>query len=146
MIRRIALTTIVLAVTVILAIIIASETGIEVVTVHSKRQDGSVKKTRLWIAENAGQLWLRAGVPNEAWLEHIAREPVIGLERNGTVTSYRAVPSTDTGERDRVHALMRDRYGFNDRLISMIRDGSKSIAVRLEPVEGGTRPDSIETE
>ena len=44
------------------------------------------------------------------------------------------VPVTnDPGQPARIHALMRDKYGWADRVVSVIGDRSQSIAVRLDP-------------
>jgi hypothetical protein len=47
----------------------------------------------------------------------------------------KAVPVHDPAIRDRIHALMRDKYPFADRLISVMRDPSGSVPVRLETVQ-----------
>ena len=116
-------------------VILASEMAGEVVTVHTVAPDGTPKATRLWIVEDGGTLWLRAGVPSEAWLAHVDRTPTISLERGGTRMRMRAVPVRDApAVHTRLHALMRARYGNVDAFISMLRDGEKSVMVRLEPV------------
>ena len=115
-------------------VILASEMAGEVVTVHTIAPDGTPKATRLWVVDDGGTLWLRAGVPSEAWLAHVDRTPVIGFERGGSTTRMRAVPvRDDPAVRERIHALMRARYGNVDVLISMLREGEKSVMVRLEP-------------
>jgi hypothetical protein len=35
--------------------------------------------------------------------------------------------------RDRIHALMREKYGRADQLVSVLRDPAQSVPVRLEP-------------
>lgn len=116
-------------------VILASEMAGEVVTVHTVAPDGTPKATRLWIVDDGGTSWLRGGVPSEAWLAHVDENPIIELERNGARTRMRAVPvRDDPATRDRVHALMRARYGNFDAFISTLRDGEKSVMVRLEPV------------
>lgn len=115
-------------------VILASEMAGEVVTVHTVASDGTPKATRLWVVDDGGSQWLRAGMPNEAWLSHVDRTPVIEFERAGKTTRMRAIPvRDDPAVRARVHALMRERYGNVDAFISMLRDGEKSVMVRLEP-------------
>jgi hypothetical protein len=116
-------------------VILASELAGEVVTVRSAAPDGGAKATRLWIVDDGGTLWLRAGVPSEAWLAHVDQTPTITLERGGTSTRIRAVPVRDSPAiRARIHGLMRARYGTVDAFISMLRDGERSVMVRLEPL------------
>jgi hypothetical protein len=47
---------------------------------------------------------------------------------------YRALPVRQPQVRDRIHALMREKYGMADRLVSLIRDPAQSVPVRLEPL------------
>lgn len=116
-------------------VILASELAGEVVTVHTVAPDGAPKATRLWVVDDGGAEWLRAGVPSEPWLAHVDRTPVIEFERAGTTRRMRAVPvRDDPAVHARIHALMRERYGNVDRFISMLRDGDKSVMVRLEPL------------
>ena len=72
MIRRLLIAVgIVLALgaTFLISIIVASETGAEVVTVETEEPDGSVRETRLWIVDEANFAWLRAGMGPVPWLE-----------------------------------------------------------------------------
>lgn len=116
------------------AVILLSEMAGEVVTVHTVASDGTPKATRLWIVDDDGTPWLRAGVPSETWLAHVDRSPYLTLERGGQRTRMHAVPVRDSPEtRDRIHGLMRTRYGNFDAFISLLRDGDRSVMVRLEP-------------
>ena len=119
------------------SILVASEQGEEIVTLTTFEADGSAAETRLWVVESEGAAWLRAGVPTSGWLLRIEQSPVVEVERAGRKGRYRAVPVREPGARDRIHALMRAKYGLADRWISLIRDSAGSVAVRLEPsVEG----------
>lgn len=37
----------------------------------------------------------------------------------------------DPATRDRVHALMAEKYGWAEKVIAAMRDGSQSVPVRL---------------
>jgi hypothetical protein len=39
--------------------------------------------------------------------------------------------------RDRIHALMREKYGTADRLVGVLRDPAQSVPVRLESLGAG---------
>ena len=118
----------------VMAIFAASESGEEIVTLRSRAADGSLQETRLWVVDDGGYAWLRAGVPTNAWLVRIESDPAVEVERSGETAAYTAVPVREPVVRDRIHALMRAKYAFPDRFISLIRDGDLSVAVRLEPV------------
>jgi len=121
-----------LAVLFVASIFAASEMGSEVVTVTTWEADGSPVETRLWVVDDDGHAWLRAGVPTSGWLQRIEGNPKIRVDRGGAALDLRAVPIRDPERRDRVHAQMREKYGWIDTWISLIRDGSQSVAVRLE--------------
>jgi hypothetical protein len=81
---------------------------------------------------------MRSGVPGSGWLLRIEADPDVRVGRDGELTRFRAVPVLgDAAVRDRVHALMREKYGWADRLVGMMRDGTKSVPIRLEPVDEG---------
>ncbi len=121
-----------LAVLFVASIFAASEMGREVVSVTTWEADGTPVETRLWVVEDEGYSWLRAGVPTSSWLLRIEDNPKVHVGRGDAVLDLRAVPVRDPERRDRIHALMREKYGWTDAWISLIRDGSQSVAVRLE--------------
>jgi hypothetical protein len=117
------------------AVMLASEYGGEVVVLHTKDGDAD-KTTHLWVVDDAGFAWLRAGTPGSGWLKRIEANPDVTVERGGQTYHFRAVPVREPVVRDRIHALMREHYPLADRLISVMRDGNDSVAVRLEPAPG----------
>jgi hypothetical protein len=115
-------------------IYLASELGPEIVTLRTTDAHGGTVETRLWVVEHDGASWLRAGVDGSGWLARLEAHPEVEVERGGRWTGMRAIPVRgDPATRDRIHALMAEKYGLSDRLISSIRDGDGSIPVRLEP-------------
>jgi hypothetical protein len=112
-----------------------SELGGEVVTLHTKAPDGETQ-TRIWVVDDGGFAWLRAGNPSNGWLARIDANPDVVVERNGESTRFNAVPVRDDPTlRDRIHALMREKYSWADRIVSLIGDRTKSVPIRLDPVE-----------
>lgn len=109
----------------------ASEFAEEVVVLRTFDADDKIFETSLWIVEDKrGALWLRAGMPGSGWVERIQGNPDVELVRNGATTLRTAqlVPES----RDKVHAMMRERYGWADQIISGLRDGSGAVGVRLD--------------
>lgn len=132
-IRRIVVLLLVLAVALVAGIFAASELGGEVVSLHTHGPDGDAT-TRTWVVDDAGFAWLRSGTPENGWLVRIDAAPDVIVERGGESLHFRAVPvRDDPAVRDRIHALMRDKYTWADRIVSLIRDGSRSVPIRLEP-------------
>ena len=116
----------------VISILAASEGGAEIVTLTTIESDGSELATRLWIVDDGGFSWLRSGMPDTRWLRQIESIPDVVVERGDKAVRLRAVPVRDAKVRDRIHSLMRDKYGWADRWVSLIRDGTQSVAVRLE--------------
>ncbi|MFI5314105.1 MAG: nitroreductase/quinone reductase family protein [Myxococcota bacterium] len=115
------------------AIFAASEFGGEVVTLRT-REGSAERRTHLWVVDDAGFAWLRAGEPSSGWLARIDANPDVTVERGGVTTHFHAVPVRDPAVRDRIHALMREKYPLADRFISAMRDPNGSVPVKLEPV------------
>ncbi|UCE85781.1 MAG: hypothetical protein JSU66_15870 [Deltaproteobacteria bacterium] len=119
---------------------VASEVGGEVVTVFTVSDAGEPVETRLWIVDDGGFAWLRAGQAQSRWLARIDATPEIEVERAGQRSAYRAVPVRDAAARDRIHRRMAEKYGWADRLIAVMRDPSGSVAIRLEPTGDAPNP------
>lgn len=115
------------------SVLLASELGGEVVKLETADAGEAIVATHLWVVDSEGRAWLRAGVPSSGWLQRIEANPRVMLTRDGRSARFLAVPVRDAEARDRIHALMREKYGLADRWISLIRDGSRSVPVRLEP-------------
>jgi hypothetical protein len=117
------------------AIFAASEFGGEVVNLQTVDASGAKHSTHLWVVDDGGFGWLRAGVPTSGWLVRIEANPDVTVERGGVSYHMKAVPVHEPAVRDRIHALMREKYPFADRLISVMRNPNGSVPVRLENVQ-----------
>jgi hypothetical protein len=112
------------------AILIASETGGEVVVVTTRDESGREFETSLWVVDHRGSAYLRAGDKESSWCQRLLARPAIKMLRRDSVGYYRAVPEPEsTGQ---IEALMARDYGWADQLIGLIRDPGKSVAIRLE--------------
>lgn len=112
------------------AIVLASELGGEVVTVVTTDERGIDYETSLWVVDDAGQAWLRAGSTDSAWYQRLRQNPEIRMERDGEQHTYEAVPQPR--KTARINALMARKYGVADRIVSLIRDDAASMAIRLD--------------
>jgi hypothetical protein len=114
-----------------LAVLAASELGGEVVTLYTRAPGGGESRTSLWVVEHEGFQYLRAGDRDSGWFERLRHAPEVRVERGGKVATYQAVPTPELTAT--IDALMAERYGLADRLIGLVRDPSKSMAVKLVP-------------
>jgi hypothetical protein len=115
----------------------ASELGGEVVALRT-RHGVDTTATHLWVVDDAGYAWLRAGSTRSRWLRRID-EPDVVLVRAGRALRARATPVPDPRVRDRVNRLMREKYGFADRVVGFLvvltgGDRVRAVPVLLEPV------------
>jgi hypothetical protein len=99
----------------VLAHLALIEIGQEVVVVHKRYSDGSVHEARLWIVDAGEYAWLHHGYAGDDWILHLAVQPIIEVERGGQTLQYRAQP--DAAADPKVHQLLREKYGFADRLV-----------------------------
>ncbi|MEE9280775.1 MAG: nitroreductase/quinone reductase family protein [Myxococcota bacterium] len=113
--------------------VVATSPSEDVVVLVTRGPDGAAHKTSLWIVEDEGRLWLRSGNPTSAWLARLRSNPDVELARAGERTAYRAVPVETTQARDRVNALMAEKYGTSGGLAAWFGDRSRSVPIRLDP-------------
>jgi len=109
---------------------VASESG-EVVVLTTRDPQGEPHDTRLWVVEHAGHAWLRAGADVQGWYQRLVASPQVVVERDGESGRYTAVPVP--AEREAVHALMREKYGWADRYISLLFGRDDAVPIRLDP-------------
>jgi hypothetical protein len=114
------------------ALAMASEMGGEVVEITTRDDRDVEYKTSLWIVEDQGSEWLRAGSRESAWYKRLVANPEIRMQRNGQTFPYRATPVREATPR--INALMARDYGWADQVVGLMRDESKSVAVRLERI------------
>ena len=107
-----------------------------VAVIETQIPGGTIRSTHVWYTEPGGELWLEAGTPENAWFQDVLRNPALTLEANGRVSRYTAHRDDSPSAHSRIRSLIREKYGFRDRWVGLIVDTSRSVAVRLVPVEG----------
>lgn len=121
----------ILAVTALILQRVAAESG-EVVLLRTI-DSGKMAETRVWIVEEHGTTWLRAGRRQAGWYQMIMNNPVVEVERSGEVYEAHAFPIEGGEWVDHVNALMLRKYGWADQVIGLWVDRSESVAIRLDP-------------
>ena len=107
------------------------EVGREVVTLRTQNPDGTWKETRLWVVDYDGSTWLHSAGP--VWAHRFDDQPVVELERSGSVQRYTATPVS--GPHPEIDAALREKYGIADRWVRFIAPCDEStLPVRLTPV------------
>ena len=111
------------------------EVGREVVVLHKWAPGGAAHKTRLWIVDEGRYSWLHHGYPDSEWIRRLETDANVTIERGGRTRQYRAIPDPESHQR--VHKLLREKYGIADRWVRFVKGGTEpcpAVPVRLEPV------------
>lgn len=111
----------------------------EVVTLVTFDAQGRPFETRLWVVDVDGSAYVRAANPHEGWLDRVRLRPEIHLLRKGGLLTVRAVPEDGSALRHEVDVAMERKYGWVDRALVLVRDHSRAVPVRLEPLASATR-------
>jgi hypothetical protein len=106
------------------------EFGREVIVLRTRDAEGGWLETRLWIVDDGDHAWIHGG--DSAWMRNLQANPLVEVERGGKNDPYSAVPVP--GPHQRVHELLREKYGIADWWVRFIGGDEGSVPVRLEPL------------
>jgi hypothetical protein len=106
----------------------------EVVVIRTRADDGSLRQTHIWIAEEESSWMLEAASPESAWYRDLLREPRAEIQRGDRVVPVRLTALPGSEGRARIRTAFRRKYGLADRWIAFIQDGSRSVLVLAEPI------------
>ncbi len=104
----------------------------EVVTLYTTDGEGKTYTSRIWVVDHGPQIWVRSLDPTSPWLDRLIGHPEVKLLRGGAITAYHATPFTH--RRERVNALMAERYGWADWFLSKIEGRDEAVPVYLDPL------------
>lgn len=113
---------------------LALESG-EVAVLRTRAPDGGFAQTRVWVADADGAALIEAADSQRAWYQSLRMHPDVELLRDGAPLRYRATPEPGPEGRERIRALMREKYGWADWWVGMLQDNADSVLVRLEPLD-----------
>ena len=107
---------------------VASE-RVEVVQLHTLDANGEELTTRLWVVDDEGYQYLRAGDTDSGWAARLLASPSFALTRHGGQLRYVAVVRPD--KRQRINDLMQAKYTWGDTVIALLV-GDRDSAMPLE--------------
>jgi hypothetical protein len=110
----------------------------ETVVILTKEEDGAPRETTVWLVVIDGQGYVRTG--DTHWHQNIVREPQIGIRIAEKEYPVRAAHVTDPALRAKVHAAMREKYGFSDTFVGWFSNEEAAQIMRLEPREIAPAP------
>ena len=106
----------------------------EVVVIRTGSADGSVRETRIWIADEDGSWWLEAASAESPWYRDVLANPSVEIVREGRMLRASVIPEPGEDGHRKIRRLFRQKYGLADAWIGLIQDVSGSILIRVEPV------------
>ena len=104
--------------------------GVAVVTTQA---DSGSRSTHVWYVEDAGELVLEAGSPENPWFRDIQVRSQLRFSAKEFSGTYVAKPAPNPEGHRRVRRLLREKYGVRDWWIELLFGTTHSVAVLLEP-------------
>ena len=97
-----------------------------------------INETALWSASDGIDLWVEAPAVDTDWYRQLLDDPMVEVREHGRTHRFLAQP--EPSARTRVRRLHRDKYGWADLALGLLRDPERVIAVRLKRLpDSGTR-------
>jgi len=105
--------------------------GREVVVVETIASGGEAHRTRTWVADDDGALWVEAANPDRPFLRDLEAAPAAVVERGGRRLTCGATVDASTDGHRRIRTLLAAKYGWADRWVALLADTSRSAAIRF---------------
>ena len=103
---------------------------VEEISAITADEDGSVRETTIWLAVVDGRGYIRTG--NTTWGANVVRDQAITVRVEGKELPVQVQFVEDEALRQRVVATFREKYGWSDAMIGIIR-GSHPKIMQLDP-------------
>ena len=131
-IRNVVIGAAVLAVAFGATTLIALE-GKDVAVLYTRDDAGGARRTRVWVAESDGALWVEAATPERGFYRDLVLRPELDVEHGGRARRMIARPEPGDAGHEQIRTMLRDKYGWADCWVALLQDTSRSVAVRLDP-------------
>ena len=103
---------------------------VEEISAITADEDGSARETTIWLAVVDGRGYIRTG--NTTWGDNVDRDQAIAVRVEGTEIPVQVRFIEDEALRERIAATFREKYGWSDAMIGIIR-GSHPKIMQLDP-------------
>lgn len=101
---------------------------LETVSVVTADAGGAERETTIWVVVLDGTAYIRTS-ESSPWGDEVEQASRIGLRGGDELRQVAPSPITDTAQRERVTAAFREKYGFQDALISVFRGEARIWSV-----------------
>ncbi|MBW2394482.1 MAG: DUF2255 family protein [Deltaproteobacteria bacterium] len=102
------------------------EGTIEVLT---SDEDGAARETTIWIVIVDGAAYIRTG--GTSWGENVQRASQVQVRLEGATRAFEVVFVEDDAVRTQITDAFREKYGFQDKVVSFLRGSSRPLIMRL---------------
>lgn len=103
------------------------------VVIVTRNEDGTPRETKIWLVVVGGRAFVRTG--SSRWGRNAERDPRVRLRVEGEEVALRARPVEEPELRRRVEEAFREKYGFSDWLVGLLR-GHHPRIFELLPRDG----------
>ncbi|MBW2416140.1 MAG: nitroreductase family deazaflavin-dependent oxidoreductase [Deltaproteobacteria bacterium] len=104
--------------------------NVEVIQILTSDADGDTRVTPVWFVRVAGATYLRTS--GSRWLANLQRDPDVTVRVESVDHPQRAQVVEDPRIVDAVENASREKYGFQNTLVRLVRTGSIDV-IRLDP-------------
>lgn len=101
-------------------------TGVETITVVTETEEGEAHETTIWLVMVDGKGYIRTS-KRSGWGKNVKRNPAITVRVESTDYPVSATVVEDAEVYDGVTARFREKYGFGDAFIGIIRGSNPPI-------------------
>ena len=112
----------------------ATASTIEVVT---SDVDGETRETTIWIVVLEGVPYITTS--GTTWGENVERDLRVIVRLADSTRPFDVLFVTGESERTKIHDAFREKYGFQDKLVSFFIDPAQSRIMKLVDSDGARR-------
>ena len=113
---------------------LAALTAAEEIKIETKSATGAVHRTIIWVAEHAGEIYIRSVNGADArWYREATADTSVGIHVDGRRLSAHVVPATDPASIEACSEGLRTKYRRDYSLRSMLVESVLDTTLRLVP-------------
>jgi hypothetical protein len=118
----------------VMLVTLAALEGHDVRVLETTTAAGAARRTRVWVADGDGALWVEAAADDRPFHRDLLAHPRVALVHHRRRAVFTATPVPGRAAHAALRALLRAKYGWADAWIGIFQDTSASIPIRLDPV------------
>jgi hypothetical protein len=114
----------------------AAAADVDTIQIRTTDEEGALRERTVWLVVIDGQAYVRAGGTSR-WDSNVDAAPDVEVQIGGIWFALRATRVPEGPTTEAVVAAMREKYGWSDALIGLVRGiGASPRILRLDPRPG----------